>query len=135
VDDETGEIKVLKIVVAPLTTTVINPVTHQGQINGAFVQGLGYALMEELRSDEGRISTLSFADYKIPNIMDIPPLVTALVPGSKSTGPFNSHPISESGLAGVAPAIANAIFDAMGVRIVDLPLTAEKIHRAIKQMR
>ena len=135
VDKETGQIDVRKVVVAPLTTTVINPVTHQGQINGAFVQGLGYALMEELKSEDGRISTLSFADYKIPNIMDLPTLVTALVSGSKSTGPFNSHPISESGLAGVAPAIANAIYDAVGARILDLPLTAEKVHRALKQTR
>jgi CO/xanthine dehydrogenase Mo-binding subunit len=107
--------------------TIINPLDHQGQIDGAIIQGLGYALMEGLQSEEGRISTLSLGEAKIPTMQDIPTLITVLVESPGGEGPFRGKAIGENPISPVAPAIANAVYDAVGVRIQDLPITAEKI--------
>jgi xanthine dehydrogenase molybdenum-binding subunit len=106
---------------------VLNPLDHQGQIDGAIIQGVGYALTEELRIDEGRVSTVSFGDYKIPGIQDIPRLETVILESDHGPGPYNSRGIGENPCGCVAPAIANAVADASGVRIQDLPITAEKV--------
>ena len=131
VDPETGEVKVHKFVTAHDVGTIHNPVTHQGQIDGAVVQGLGFALMEELLSEEGRISTLSIGEAKTPTIMDIPELVTVLVEAPGGNGPYGAKSIGEQPLPPVAAAIANAVYDAVGVRIQDLPITAEKVLAAL----
>lgn len=115
--------------------TILNPLTHQGQIEGGMVQGLGYALMEELLVEEGRISTLSLGDYKIPTIKDIPELVTVLLEPGAGPAPYQGKGIGESSNTPVAAAIANAVFDAVGVRIMDLPLTAEKVFAALQAQR
>ena len=135
VDPETGQVKVNKIVTAHDVGTIINPLTHQGQIEGGVIQGLGYALMEEMSTEEGRISTLSLGDYKMPTIQDIPVLETVLLESSSGPAPFNSKGIGESSNVPVAGAIANAVADAVGVRILDLPITAEKVLRALKEKR
>jgi CO/xanthine dehydrogenase Mo-binding subunit len=132
VDPETGEVKLNKFVTAHDVGTIHNPITHQGQIEGAVVQGFGYALMEELISEEGRISTLSMGDVKTPTVQDIPELVTVLVESPGGNGPFGAKTIGEQPLPPVAPAIANAVFDAVGVRIVDLPITPEKVLAALR---
>ena len=95
------------------------------------MQGLGYALMEELHVEDGRVTTLSFGDYKMPTMRDIPQLTTVLVESTDGVGPYHIKGIGESPLTPVAPAIANAVADAIGVRIRDLPLTAEKIYSAL----
>jgi xanthine dehydrogenase molybdenum-binding subunit len=110
--------------------TIINPLDHQGQIDGAVMQGLGYALMEGLHADEGRITTLSLGEAKIPTMQDIPTLVTVLVASPGGGGPYQGKAIGENPIAPVAPAIAPAVDDAVGVRIQDLPITAEKVHFA-----
>ena len=133
VDPETGEIKLNKFVTAHDVGTIHNPITHQGQIDGAVVQGFGYALMEVLLADEGQISTLSMGDVKIPTIQDIPELVTVHVEAPGGNGPFGAKTIGEQPLPPVAPAIANAVFDAVGIRIQDLPLTPESILTALKE--
>ena len=97
------------------------------------IQGVGFALMEELLSEEGHISTLSMGDVKTPNIQDIPELVTVLVDSPGGNGPFGAKTIGEQPLPPVAPAIANAIFDAVGVRILDLPITSEKVLAALNK--
>jgi CO/xanthine dehydrogenase Mo-binding subunit len=130
VDPETGEITVLSFVSAHDVGEILNPVLHQGQINGGVVQGLGYALMEELPAQDGRVETLSLGDYKLPTEQDVPPLKTVLVTGGHGPGPFGSKAIGESALGGVAPAIANAIFDAVGARVTSLPLNSEKVRAA-----
>jgi CO/xanthine dehydrogenase Mo-binding subunit len=107
--------------------TVLNPIGHQGQINGSIVTGLGYALMEELPIENGRVTTLSFADVKIPTISDLPEFQTILLESNEGDGPYKVRSIGEAPLLGVAPAIANAVRDATGVRFHDLPLTAEKV--------
>ncbi len=127
VDPETGEVTVKKIVTAHDIGAILNPMNHQGQVEGGLIQGLGYALMEELELEEGRISTLSFGDYKIPTSADVPEVVTVLVEGDAGPAPYESKGIGESSNIPVAGAIANAVYDAVGVRITDLPITADKV--------
>ena len=132
VDPETGVVKLNKFVTVHDVGTVLNPIGHQGQIEGGVIQGLGYALMEEMVTDEGRVSTLSMGDYKLPTMKDIPELVTVLLEPVSGPAPFQSKGIGESSNIPVAGAIANAVFDAVGVRIFDLPITAEKVRQALK---
>ena len=95
------------------------------------MQGLGYALMEELRVEDGRVTSLSFGDYKVPTSQDIPPLDTVIVEAEEGVGPYQVKGIGEASIGTVAPAIANAIEDAVGVRVRELPITSEKVYRAL----
>ncbi|MGH7826605.1 MAG: xanthine dehydrogenase family protein molybdopterin-binding subunit [Candidatus Binatia bacterium] len=131
VDPETGAIKVNQITTAHDVGTVINPLSHQGQIDGGLIQGLGFTLMEDLSDDQGQITTLSLGDYKIPNINDIPKLKTVLVVEPTGPAPFKAKAIGENSIDLVAPAVANALFHATGIRILELPLTAEKVYLAL----
>ena len=133
VDQETGQIRLTKLTTVHDTGTIINPIGHQGQINGGAMMGIGFGLQEELVRENGFVTTLSFADYKIPNIADIPELTTVVLdtPG-KGVGPYNIKAIGESPNAPTAAAIANAIADAAGVRVRDLPATAEKVYQALQ---
>lgn len=134
VDPETGQVTVKKIVTAHDVGTVLNPLTHQGQIEGGVIQGLGYALMEEMETAEGQISTLSLGDYKIPTSKDIPELVTVLLEPAGGPAPFQSKGIGESSNTPVAAAIANAVSDAIGGKpITRLPITAERALAAIRE--
>jgi CO/xanthine dehydrogenase Mo-binding subunit len=135
VDPDTGQVIVKKIVTAHDVGTILNPLTHQGQIEGGMVQGLGYALMEELRTEDGQIATLSLGEYKIPTMRDIPELVTVLLEPDAGPAPYQGKGIGESSNTPVAAAIANAVFDAVGVRIMDLPLMAEKVFAALQAQR
>ncbi len=133
VDPETGQVTLRQMISAHTTGKVINPLMHQGQIDGGVVFGLGYALTEEVMFDGGKILTTNFGEFKIPNIQDIPPLKTAVmesVPGGP--GPYNSLAIGEVANVPVAAAVANAVYDACGVRITDLPVTSEKVYAALK---
>jgi CO/xanthine dehydrogenase Mo-binding subunit len=108
---------------------------HQGQIDGGIVFGLGYALTEHLIIDNGKVGTSNLGDYKIFSIRDIPPLKTAVFQSlPHGFGPYNSLSIGEAANVSVAAAIANAVEDAVGVRIQELPITAEKIHAALKKI-
>ena len=109
VDPETGQIVVQRIVTAHDVGTIINPLDHQGQIDGAVIQGLGYARMEGLQSADGLISTLSLGEVKIPTMQDIPDLVTVLVESPGGEGPYQGKAIGENPISPVAPAIANAV--------------------------
>jgi len=132
VDLETGEVQLVRLTTAHDTGRIINPLGHQGQINGGAVQGVGYGLMEELLLDKGRVSSPSFADYKVPTIADIPGLRTVLLESDDGAGPVKVKSAGEIANAPTAPAIANAIADATGTRIHDLPLTAERVYRALQ---
>ncbi len=132
VDGETGQIRLRKLTTAHDVGTILNPLGHQGQIEGGIVQGLGFALAEEMVMEEGKIITLNLGEYKIPNIRDIPRLKTVLVQDTVGPAPFQSKEIGESAISQVAPAIANAVYNAVGVRIMDLPITAEKVYRALQ---
>src|SRR5438034_1023971 len=132
VDPETGCVKVLRMVTAHDAGRVLNPIGHQGQIEGGLLQGLGLAMMEAMGAEDGRISTLSLGDYKLPVTKDAPPLTTVILEDSVGPGPFQAKAIGEMSISPVAAAIANAIFDACGVRLRDLPLTAEQVFFALQ---
>ena len=131
VDPETGQVTLLRFTTAHDVGKVINPVDHQGQIDGAVIQGIGYALTEDLNVEEGRVTGPNFGEYKILNIRDIPQLQTVLLESDIGPGPFNSRGIGENPCGPVAPAIANAVADAVGARIKDLAIYAEKVRRAL----
>lgn len=132
-DEETGQVTLLRFTSAHDVGTIINPIAHEGQINGAVVMGIGYALQEELLTDAGRITTLSLADFKLPNVADLPVLETALVTSTAGAAPYNAKAIGEVPLLAVAPAIANAVRDAVGVRMKVVPLTAERVLTALRE--
>jgi CO/xanthine dehydrogenase Mo-binding subunit len=133
VDDETGEVRVKRLTTAHNTGTILNPLTHQGQIDGAVIMGMGYGIIENLAYDEsGKVLAANLGEYKIPNIQDIPELNTAILQSDFGSGPYNSMSIGETALIPTAAAIANAVEDAVGVRIKSLPITAEKVLNALK---
>ena len=132
VDLDTGEVEILKFVSAHDVGRVLNPQALLGQVYGGLAQGIGYALYEEVRTKEGRILNPSFTDYKIPTIAEMNfPVQVEFIETDDPEGPFGAKGIGEPGLVPTAPAIANAIYDATGVRIHDLPITPEKIVRAL----
>jgi CO/xanthine dehydrogenase Mo-binding subunit len=131
VDRETGQVRVERVVSAHDVGTIINPVAHQGQINGGFVTGLGLALTEELVSEDGRIISSHLGDYKLPTVRDVPPLETVLVHSSGGAGPYEAKAIGELANNAVAAAIANAVAAASGARLYELPITAERVYRAL----
>ncbi|HSF32446.1 MAG TPA: xanthine dehydrogenase family protein molybdopterin-binding subunit [Candidatus Tectomicrobia bacterium] len=133
VDPETGEVQLLRFTTAHDVGRVLNPMDHQSQIEGAVVQAIGYGLSEELGVDEGKVTTVNLGDYKIPNVKDIPELKTVVLESESGPGPYNARGIGENPLGPVAPAIANAVEDAVGVRIRDLPITAEKVYRSLTE--
>lgn len=135
VNPETGQVKVLKITCAHDAGTVINPLGHQGQIEGGIMHGLGFTLIEEIQGAEGRLSTLSLGDYKLPNIKDIPKLRTVVLTETGGPVPFGGKSVGEGTTSPVPGAIANAIYDAVGVRIMETPITAEKIYFALQERR
>src|SRR6185312_2013946 len=132
VDVETGEVKLLKLTSAHDTGVIMNPVGHQGQIDGGVVQGIGYGLIEYLPVQDGRVEVANFGEYKIPTVKDIPALKTVILASAEGVGPYKVKGIGENPISPAAPAIANAIEDAVGVRIKDLPITAEKIYRTMR---
>lgn len=133
VDVETGQITVHDVLYVNDVGTVINPTAHRGQLNGGFVFGEGHALMEKLHMVDGRIMNLSFADYKVPTANDLLPFRTILLPTPGGPGPYGAKAAGESSTEGVAPALANAIARACGVRIQTLPLTGERIFASLSR--
>jgi len=133
VDLETGKVKVLKLVAAHDVGQVINRQTIKGQIYGGVVQGLGYALCEEYKTEEGRNLNPNFLDYKIFSAPDIDfPIEIECIETHDQKGPFGAKGVGEPGLVPTAPAIANAVYNAIGVRINDLPLAREKVLAALR---
>ena len=133
VDTETGEVRVLKIAAAHDVGRAINPMAVEGQIEGGVSMGLGYALGEELVLKEGKLLNPNFADYALPTALDMPPIDPIIVETVDPEGPFGAKGMAEPANNPTAPAIANAVYDAVGVRIKDLPITAEKVLRALKE--
>lgn len=132
VDLETGKVKILNYIAAHDVGKAINPLLLEGQIYGGGLQGIGYALGEKMVYKDGRLMNGNFLDYKIPTVRDVPPIQPVIVETDEKDGPFGAKGIGEPGLVPTAPAIANAIYDAIGVRIKDLPITPEKVLAAIK---
>ncbi|WP_309493168.1 xanthine dehydrogenase family protein molybdopterin-binding subunit [Candidatus Hecatella orcuttiae] len=135
VNTETGDVKVLKMVSAYDVGRAINPQTVEGQIEGALHQGIGYALTEEILLDEkGIMLNPNFRDYKLLTSADMPEAETVIVESIDPDGPYGAKGVGEPGLVPTAAAIANAVYNATGVRIRDLPLTAEKILKALRKV-
>jgi CO/xanthine dehydrogenase Mo-binding subunit len=133
VDVETGEVSVLKSVACHDVGQCINRAAVEGQIEGGAAQGQGYALSEELIYRDGKLMTPSFSEYLIPTSMDMPKVQSIILESRSGVGPFGAKGVGEPALTPVAPAIANAIADALGARIFDLPITPEKIVKAIRK--
>ena len=132
VDTETGEVRVLKLVGAFDVGKAINPAHVEGQIIGGGVMGIGYALTEGLITKDGRILNDNFADYRILRSCDVPELDGIIVESNEPTGPFGAKGVGEATMVGTAAAIANAIYDAVGVRIKELCITPEKILEGLR---
>src|SRR5258705_343416 len=131
VDPQTGQVELKKFTSTHNTGTVLNPLMHQGQIEGASMTGIGYTMMEEVIINDGKVATTHFGEYKIPTIKDIPVFKGSVTEAPHGAGPYDSMPIGETGNIPTAAAIANAVEDACGIRIKDLPITAEKIYAAL----
>lgn len=132
VDRETGQVRALRIVSAHDVGRAINPMYVEGQIEGGAVMGLGYALTEELQVREGRVLNLTPFDYRLPTSLDAPPIETVIIETDDPAGPFGAKGVGEMGTNPTAAAVANAIYDALGVRINSLPITPEKVLRALQ---
>jgi CO/xanthine dehydrogenase Mo-binding subunit len=111
--------------------TIINPIAHRGQIDGGFLLGLGHTLTEELYMEDGRIVNIALSDYKLPCQRDMPPFRAIMLEPDGGPGPFGARAVGEMNSAGVAPAIANAVAAAVGVRLDRLSITAERVLAAL----
>ena len=133
IDTQTGAIKVLKLINAADLGLPLNPKIVETQLSGAALMQYGFTLFENMLFDEGQLTNGSLADYKIPGLNDIPPVIeNHIVDARQTTGPFGAKGVGESATFGVSPAIANAIHDAVGVRLTELPLTPESIFNALR---
>ncbi len=133
VDTETGEVTVLKSIGAHDVGQAINPAAVAGQIEGGAAQGQGYALSEDMIYQEGRLMTPSFSEYLIPTAMDMPKVQSIILESRSGLGPFGAKGIGEPALTPVAPAIANAVADAIGTRVFELPITPERVVAALRK--
>jgi CO/xanthine dehydrogenase Mo-binding subunit len=135
VDPRTGKVNVLKVTAAHDIGYPINLDQLEGQIEGGVVMGLGYALTENLKMEEGRVLVDDFADYFVRRSQDIPEIDPILIITNDAYGPFGAKGIGEAVMCPTAAAIANAVYDAVGVRITELPITQDRILRALKEKR
>ena len=133
VDTETGEVEVLRIAAAHDCGKAVNPMLLEGQIEGGVAMGIGYGLFEEMVLENGEVMNPQFTDYVLPTALDVPEIAVALVEKPAPKGPFGAKGIAEASLLPTSPAIINAIYDAVGVRIRELPATPEKILTALKE--
>jgi len=131
VDRETGAFTIDDVTYCLDAGTIINPVAHRGQIDGGFVMGLGHAMTEELIVEQGRIMNLTFADYKLPCQKDMPPFHVHILESDRGPGPFGARAVGEVNVSAFGPALTNAVHAACGVRLTQLPVTAERIYSAL----
>jgi CO/xanthine dehydrogenase Mo-binding subunit/aerobic-type carbon monoxide dehydrogenase small subunit (CoxS/CutS family) len=132
VDLETGGVRALKVVAAQDAGVAINPLAVRGQIEGAVAMGLGYALSESYVSDETSVITDSLRKLGVPRISQVPPIEAIIIETPQPGGPFGAKGMGEVGLNPIAPAVSNAIFDAVGVRLRSLPMTKDKVLEALR---
>ena len=133
VNTDTGEVSVLRSIACHDVGQCVNPAAVQGQIEGGTQNGQGYALSEEMLYDQGRLITPSFSEYLMPTSMDMPRVESIILESRSGLGPFGAKGIGEPALTPVAPAIANAVADAIGVRIHELPMTPERVLMALRE--
>ena len=131
VDTDTGKVNVLKIISSFDVGQAINPLSAEGQLEGGALYGLGYGMIEEVITDKGVTLCPSLAEYLIPTSMDAPDVKTIMIESGGGVGPFGAKGIGEPACVSAAAAFANAVCAAIGVRICDLPITPEKILKAL----
>jgi CO/xanthine dehydrogenase Mo-binding subunit len=132
VDTETGKVRVTRLVNVADCGTPINPKIATTQVSGGAIMSLGFTLFEDMILDGGQVTNASLADYKIPGIHDIPPMRNLFVDATQTNGPFGAKGLGETATFGVSPAVANAIDDAVGIRLTELPMTPEMVLRALR---
>ncbi len=137
VNTETGRVTVARLVTAMDCGKAINPMAVEGQLEGGMQQGIGYGLTEDylINKDTGVVESVNYDSYKMPGILDMPETRVIIIDEPDPKGPFGAKGVGEPGMVGIAPAIANAIYDAIGVRIRDLPITPEKVLEALSDLR
>jgi len=133
VDTETGKVEVLRVIAATDVGKAINPLNVVTQIEGGVVMGVGYALTEEVKQEKGYVKTKNLGQYMIPTSLDIPEVETHIVEVPISSGPYGAKGVGEPALIPTTPAILNAIANAIGVRVTDLPANLENLHRLIRK--
>jgi len=133
VDTETGEVRIIKQTAALDVGRVINPMGTEGQIEGAVLQGYGWTLLENMIWEEGKTLNPNFLDYRIPTVFDAPEVQVVMVESHEPQGPFGAKGVGEPGMVPVAACINNAIYNAVGVRFNELPITPEKVLKALKE--
>jgi CO/xanthine dehydrogenase Mo-binding subunit len=127
VDPGTGQVRVLEILSAVDVGEIIHPAGHQMQIDGGTVMGYGFACLEDLVEQDGQIAAANLGEFRLPTMRDVPELTTVLVQGGQGLTAANAKPVGELTNVPVAAAVANAVADAVGCRVRDLPVTAEKV--------
>jgi CO/xanthine dehydrogenase Mo-binding subunit len=135
VDPETGRVELRRAVSVQDSGRLLNPQLAEGQIEGATITGVGYGVMEGLEIQDGRVTSAHFGEYKLPSMADVPDLRTVFVDSEGGPCPFGSKAVAEAAISPVSAAIANAVDDAIGVRVTDLPVTAEKVYRLLQEQR
>ena len=135
VDTETGKIDILEIVAVNDGGKIINPTLAEGQVEGGCSMGIGYAIMEEVNLDKGKIKNSNFSNYIIPTSMDMPNIKTYFIEETESTGPYGAKEIGEPVMIPTASAILNAIYDAINIRFYELPVTCEKVLLELKKKK
>jgi 4-hydroxybenzoyl-CoA reductase subunit alpha len=136
VDLETGQIRIEKMTDAHDCGLAINKTSVEGQMEGSLSMGLGEAMFEEVKFDaRGSVLNADLAEYKIPTAMDMPPIKTIVVESNEPNGPFGAKEVGEGAIMPTIPAILNAVYDAVGVRVFELPLTPERIYTAVQDYR
>ena len=132
VDRETGQVRVLRLVTAHDVGNIIHPLAHQGQIDGGVITGFGLGVTEEFVTDGGQVVNGNMGDYKLPTMADIPALETVLIQTGGGAGPYEAKAIGELANNATAAAIANAVADAVGCRVFELPITADRVYKALR---
>jgi CO/xanthine dehydrogenase Mo-binding subunit len=132
VDPATGQVKVLEILSAVDVGQIVHPAGHQMQIDGGAIMGYGFACLEDLAEDDGQVTAANLGEFKLPAMADIPALRTVLVAGAQGVTRANVKPVGELTNVPTAAAIANAVANATGCRIRELPITAEKVYWVLR---
>jgi CO/xanthine dehydrogenase Mo-binding subunit len=133
VDTETGRVTVLSYLAVHDSGRALNPMLAEGQVEGGVVMGMAYALTEEYLFKDGRVLNPNFTNYRVPTSLDVPDINVILLDNPDPNGPLGAKSIGEVAMVPVAPAIANAIYNAVGVRLTTLPMTPERVLKALKE--
>jgi CO/xanthine dehydrogenase Mo-binding subunit len=133
VDTDTGKVEVLRMISATDVGKAINPLNVEGQIEGGIAQGLGYALTEEIKQEGGYLKTHNLGEYMVPTSLDVPSIETHIVEVPLPSGPYGAKGVGEPALIPTAPAILNAIANALDIRVTELPANLENLHRLIRE--